>query len=458
MIPSSVEAVCIQGRYRSQDKVVFDGTNPAPKVVAEMRKEGLTARAEDQSRISSWRNALIGRNLGNYFESGAFGLCARNRNSEVFCWGGAGLDGGASYAKTQITGLPNGKILDLNILENVVFAQLENGDLWSWGDGMTFGHGRSIGQPSPSLGYNPPAKINPWPSSRKVIQTSGDHGSSCALLDNHELWCWGENSGAQNAPPFGSNIGMVGDGTNINRETPVGPVATDAVYTISSYLSACYISTAKTVLCTGSNNGGLLGDGTTVNRNTYGLVSGLNSITKIQSAAASWCALNEAGEVYCWGHNYSGSTGVGQLTGLTTTAQKVTLSSRAVDLHGGELLYCALLEDKRVSCWGKGSLGTLGDGNMSNNASPVLASGLNQVKKIDMGWNHVCALREDQTVWCWGQDNAVINYAVPTKISGSLKVDDIYLLSSDTCLFVGPSMHCIGKHSGNNINNVLLSY
>ncbi|KAJ1465945.1 regulator of chromosome condensation 1/beta-lactamase-inhibitor protein II, partial [Baffinella frigidus] len=82
---------------------------------------------------------------------------------------------------------------------------------------------------------------------------------SCALLATGSIECWGNNNRAQ-----------LGEGTTTNRLTPVavtglgGSVVSMAV----GFCHACAVLAAGSVECWGYNHQGQLGDGTTINRNT----------------------------------------------------------------------------------------------------------------------------------------------------------------------------------------------
>lgn len=67
---------------------------------------------------------------------------------------------------------------------------------------------------------------------------------------------------------------------------------------------------------------------------------------------------------------------------------------------------CATLTDGRVSCWGRGEQGQIGDGQSLSHKSPVAALdiGLSVPKSlfIAAGGEHTCAITETNEVYCWG--------------------------------------------------------
>src|SRR5512138_3702881 len=67
----------------------------------------------------------------------------------------------------------------------------------------------------------------------------------------------------------------------------------------------CAILDDGTVQCWGRNNHGQLGDGTIVNRITPVAVSGLGTAVSIAAGSDHTCAILSAGTASCWGFNDS---------------------------------------------------------------------------------------------------------------------------------------------------------
>ena len=83
--------------------------------------------------------------------------------------------------------------------------------------------------------------------------------NSCALLTDNTVICWGSNS-----------VGQLGDGTMTQRTIPVDEVSGITTATSISFgdYHACAMLTDGKVKCWGSNNQGQLGDGTIIDRHT----------------------------------------------------------------------------------------------------------------------------------------------------------------------------------------------
>ena len=96
-----------------------------------------------------------------------------------------------------------------------VLATKTNGTLWAWGGNFYGVLGQNQGQPasgpaSMQNAYSSPVQI---PGTTWVKPSGGQYKAFCSKSDG-TLWAWGRNDGGD----FG---GALGDGTNINRSSPV---------------------------------------------------------------------------------------------------------------------------------------------------------------------------------------------------------------------------------------------
>jgi alpha-tubulin suppressor-like RCC1 family protein len=104
-----------------------------------------------------------------------------------------------------------------------------------------------------------PAAVSGLAGSVAAIAAGGEaHG--CALTSAGAVKCWGYNG-----------YGQLGDGTTTDRHVPVGVSGLVAgVQTIAAggYGHTCALTSAGAVRCWGRNSSGQLGDGTTIERHT----------------------------------------------------------------------------------------------------------------------------------------------------------------------------------------------
>ena len=240
----------------------------------------------------------------------------------------------------------------------------------------------------------------PSPAPVEKITTGRDH--TCAILDDGSVSCWGNNV-----------VGQLGDGTNINRNTPTqtlplgqGAVAISAGGTEGSFYT-CALLDDGSVSCWGSNDYGQLGDGGVDDRNTPTQTLPLGqSAVAIAAGTDHTCAVLDDGSVSCWGSNGYGQLGDGTTThswGTPTQTSPFDTGKTAVAITAGNFHTCALLNDDSVSCWGSNSHGQLGDGTDINRNTPTQTLPLGQgAVAISAGSEHTCALLYDGSVSCWG--------------------------------------------------------
>ena len=170
--------------------------------------------------------------------------------------------------------------------------------------------------------------------------TAGDW-HACALTGSGTMQCWGDNAKGQLGD--GSSIPVSTLSVEVSRLSGVKSVTAAASHT-------CALTDAGAVECWGENEKGQLGDGTTVNRSTPVSVAGLaGSVKQISVNENGGCAILASGTSHCWGNQFqpeqapSGSQFFGQI------AQNQD--------HG-----CGITGAGAVMCWGRNASGQLGNG------------------------------------------------------------------------------------------------
>lgn len=277
---------------------------------------------------------------------------------------------------------------------------------------------------------------------------------------------------------FGSNsVGQLGDGTNIDRFSPVTMAGLSGIETIAAGAHhTLALDAAGTVWTCGFNNAGQLGDDSYTNRwlavpsamtqamaiaagehhslalrrdgtvfgwgangwNQLGHPSGtlwntklpvqvpvLTGIIAIAAGASHSMALDRRGRVWTWGGNAYGQLGDG--TNVSRPTPTIVGPDRVVAIAAGEQHSMALTADGRVWAWGTNADGRLGDGTLINRWSPVQVMGLADVVGISAMSGASMALLNDRTVMGWGSDYnselaALGDHSIPVAIPGLTNV------------------------------------
>jgi alpha-tubulin suppressor-like RCC1 family protein len=353
---------------------------------------------------------------------GAFHSCAGFDDGSLRCWGGG-----------QYIGSGEGTTIGDNETPNATGPVDIGGDVVEFTAGwyhtcalLGAGNVRCFGVGSPgTLGYANTNDIgdNEVPASAGDVSVGGrvrhiaaGPTHACAVLENGEVRCWGNNDRKQLGYAGGAPVG--------DDETPasVGSVNVGvAVAQVAGGLGhTCVLSTDGDVRCWGTGSGGRLGYGNMSDIGddetpaSAGNVNIGGKATQIVAGSTHTCVLLVNGRVRCWGRGDLGALGYGNANNIgddeiPASAGLVDVGGTVIELAAGNQATCALLAGGTVRCWGSGEQGQLGYANTENigdDETPASVGDVNiggPVTHVAVGFLHVCATLETGAVRCWGR-------------------------------------------------------
>lgn len=287
---------------------------------------------------------------------------------------------------------------------------------------------------------------------------------TCAILDDNTLKCWGSNGygqlGRDNTTTMGTTAGHMASLTAINLGT-----GRTAKSVSAGYATTCAILDNDTMKCWGWNWVGQIANGNTTDKGgTSGDMAALptvNSGMRFRTVATSGyatCAVNFTYMVYCWGYygayNFSavgsgtysspaftsslsprGLRSLTSVQGLSNgpygtfcylkddysgicggqafnPSGSTFTSSKAITMLSVGEGACAITSDGALHCWGTGFNGAMGDDFAYYTGSNVAANfsasrnvnlGAHTAKSVSVGANgNTCVILDDDTLKCWG--------------------------------------------------------
>jgi regulator of chromosome condensation (RCC1) repeat-containing protein/Regulator of Chromosome Condensation (RCC1) repeat protein len=296
-----------------------------------------------------------------------------------------------------------------------------------------------------TLGAPPAGAIN-------VSSVSAGAVHACVRTAAGAALCWGYN-----------DVGMVGDGTRIDRRTPVQVkgLGSNVADVQAVWDHSCALTNAGSVKCWGHNGDGELGDGSLIKRLEPVQVDGLTgNVQQISLGFDSGCALLDSGSIKCWGYNGSGQLGDGtrHTRRSPVLVQNIT---DAVQISAGWDHTCAVRAGGHLMCWGDNKFGEVGNGNQSDQLLPVDVSGLTSgVAAVSAGFDQTCALLTTGSVKCWGDnktgelgDGTTTSHNTPVNVSGLSNVDSISAGANHTCAVTAGAAKCWGANESGEIGD-----
>ena len=292
------------------------------------------------------------------------------------------------------------------------------------------------------LGREPTTITPPDNASRGIrfSQVSGStnpsYGFSLAVGSDGNAYAWGNN-----------NDGQLGNGTRDDKHAPVMVKTPDRstypdlpadftyVQVSAGYFHSLAVGSDGNAWAWGYNGSGQLGDGTTIERHTPVRVKTPDRKTypdlpadftylQVSAGGSHSLALGSDGNVYAWGYNGDGQLGDGTSASNRYTPVRVKTPDRKtypdlpkdftyLQVSAGWDHSLAIGSDGNVYAWGNNNIGQLGDGTTTDRHAPVRVKTPDRKTYPDLpadftylqvstGWDHSLAIGSDGNAWAWG--------------------------------------------------------
>lgn len=337
--------------------------------------------------------------------SGPFNGCALDVNGEAWCWG-SGTSGELGNGETNHYNSPvqvSGGHAFIELAANVTgyCGLTEVGEIYCWGWNGVGGVG--VGA------LNEEAYTTPQPvaSSETFATVDGDWYHFCAVTTAGAVNCWGYNwGGALGQDPAGPET-CPGFGGSACASSPVLAADQETFTDVAAgYYHTCAIDEAGDAWCWGVNDNGQFGNGGTDTNPVVSPVAGPAGMG-FKALDANWshtCGIDEDDALHCWGYNGAGRLGDGTTENRLTPAA-VTLDGSTgawSDVSASNGYTCATTTGDEAYCWGVNSFGKLGTDDWLSYSSPAPVAGGHAMTAISAGFNTACALDSDGQTHCWG--------------------------------------------------------
>lgn len=338
--------------------------------------------------------------------------CASTEDWDVYCWGAndEGQLGTGTIGEPATSAVP-GHVLHptgtwLSTLvggSSGTCALLGDGHWWCWGSNWfgQFGNGTAGLEPSPTEISGP-----------EIVELSGS-SHFCGVDRDGALWCWGYNERRQ--------LGTISEEAEVH--TPArAAIDLDIATFDADGLHTCVVTADDELWCWGYNNSDELGIGERIETSAVPVRPGCGASqsgtcwsdwSRVATGEFHTCAIRRDGSLWCWGGNGGGSLGIGTSGAGESVPRAVAPGTQWSFVEAGYRNTCAIQIDGSLWCWGSGTSGEIGDGELELRTAPTRVADPpagTRWQSVDLSGTHdgahVCGVRSDRSLWCWGRNES----------------------------------------------------
>jgi alpha-tubulin suppressor-like RCC1 family protein len=243
--------------------------------------------------------------------AGSEHTCALLSNGTVSCWGANSFgqlgDGTTTFRSTPqvIAGLTGVTALGSGAGYHHTCVVRTGGNIRCWGSNADGELGTGTASPQQTT---PVSVVGVTGAVAVATGGGGGREHTCALLSGGTVSCWGSNV-----------FGELGIG-NVSTDPRPNPTAVPGLTGVTGIAcgesSSCALLGNGTMRCWGNNADAQLGNGDTSGaiQTSPVAVTGLTNVVGIGLGFRHGCAVRSDGRLWCWGGNFAGSVGDGTST------------------------------------------------------------------------------------------------------------------------------------------------
>ena len=340
--------------------------------------------------------------------------CALHPTGNISCWGHKGngqLGDGTSgdfgdYSSTPVSVVGIDDAIAISAGGGHSCALHQNANISCWGDNYYRQLGSSTRRLRSPDFSSVPVRVEGIDDATAI---SADEVRSCALHQNGNISCWGSIGYGDYASAVPVEVVGIGDAAAVSADGS----------------HSCALHQTGNISCWGSIWAGLLDDGAErvleIDFSSVPVgVTGISDAISITTSESSVydrhsCVLHQNNTVSCWGNNEAGQLGngtFGKEYDYISMPVGVVGISDAIAVSAGGGYSCALHQTGTISCWGSNYLGQLGNGqstghwedDSSDSSVPMDVVGISDAIAVSAGGVHSCALHQNSTISCWGRN------------------------------------------------------
>ena len=245
-------------------------------------------------------------------DAGGNHTCALTSTGVAYCWGlndRGQLGDGTTTTRSAPVAVTGGHIFE-SIASGGFEADFGHGHTCAVADGTAYCWGDNergqLGIGSGGLGSE---DLTPHPTPMAISGfffnaiTAGLGRHTCGLTNSGAAYCWGENT-----------YGALGNGSQLDSPTPL-PVSGGLTFVqliAGGFIGhTCARTDSGAAYCWGENERGQVGDGSNLDRFTPVLVVGDHEFDSLDAGFRHTCGRAATGTVFCWGSGTAGQLGDG---------------------------------------------------------------------------------------------------------------------------------------------------